>query len=77
MLILTRSPGANGQPGTTIQIGEDIWITVLRSKRGLVTLGVVAPPAVRILRDDCQTTVGKPYIGPPDNYSARGDGDGR
>lgn len=47
MLCLTRKDGQR------VQVG-DIVVQVLRSRRGAVRLGIIAPPSVPILRDDAK-----------------------
>ena len=44
MLVLTR------KRSEMIQIGEDIFIKVIRTGRSTVKIGIQAPPDVRILR---------------------------
>ena len=46
MLILTR------RIGETLQIGDDITVTVLDAKGTQVKVGVVAPKDVRVLREE-------------------------
>ena len=46
MLILTRKAGER------IQIGKDIWVTIRKIKAGRVSLGVEAPPGLKIDRKD-------------------------
>ena len=46
MLVLTR------KPGETIVIGDDIRITVVSLGPGRVKIGVVAPPSVRVDRQE-------------------------
>jgi carbon storage regulator len=47
MLVLSR------KPGETIQIGDNIWVTVLDMQRGRgIRLGIAAPPDVPILRTE-------------------------
>jgi carbon storage regulator len=48
MLILTR------RIGESIVIGEDVVVTVLRVKGGQVRLGVAAPAALRVRREELQ-----------------------
>ena len=44
MLVLSRKPGER------IQIGENIWVTVVRIGLNTVRLGIEAPQDVKILR---------------------------
>lgn len=46
MLILTR------RPGESIQVGEDIEISVLEIRGNQVRLGINAPPDVLVLRSE-------------------------
>ena len=46
MLVLTR------RVGETLRIAGDIKVTVIRLKNGAVALGVTAPDAVTILREE-------------------------
>jgi carbon storage regulator len=46
MLVLSR------KPRQALRIGEDIWITVLEIRRGIVRLGVEAPRDVSVLRSE-------------------------
>ena len=46
MLVLTR------KPGETIVVGDDIRITVVSLGSGRVKIGVVAPPSVRVDRQE-------------------------
>jgi carbon storage regulator len=46
MLILTR------KVGQTLCVGEEITVTVLRAKGYRVRLGIVAPPNVRVDREE-------------------------
>ena len=46
MLVLER------KPSQSISIGDDVRVTVVRTKRGSLRLGVVAPPHLRILRSE-------------------------
>lgn len=64
MLILTRRAGVTGALGTTTQIGDDVWIRILAVRNGQVKIGIIAPNDKRVLRDDCQHSLGKPYVGP-------------
>jgi carbon storage regulator len=48
MLVLSR------KPGTRVQIGDTIRITVLEIRGGRVTIGIEAPDAVRVVRDDAR-----------------------
>jgi carbon storage regulator len=50
MLILTR------KPGESIQIGDNIKITVLDDKHNQVKIGIDAPDEVEIWRDEIQET---------------------
>lgn len=46
MLILSRKPNER------LMIGDDIVVTVLEVQRGTVRLGVEAPPAVAVDREE-------------------------
>jgi carbon storage regulator len=46
MLVVTR------KAGEAIQIGDDIWIHIVRCTGGQVKIGIDAPPDVLILRDE-------------------------
>ncbi len=46
MLVLTRKVGEG------IRIGDDIAITVVEMKSGAIRLGIVAPPTVKIHRQE-------------------------
>ncbi len=46
MLILQR------YAGQSISIGKDIQITVLGQFRGAARIGIVAPPEIKIVRDE-------------------------
>jgi carbon storage regulator len=65
MLVLTR------KVGESIRIADSVTVTVLRTGRGLVRLGVEAPPQVRVLREELRrrlrndhTTPTQPGAGP-------------
>lgn len=49
MLVLSR------KRGETIQIGNDIYVTVVRIGPNNVRLGITAPKDVRILRSELET----------------------
>ena len=49
MLILTR------RPGETIQVGDDIEISVLEIRGNQVRIGINAPPEVLVLRSELLT----------------------
>lgn len=46
MLILTR------RRGESIMIGDQIKVTILRNRDGLIRLGIAAPKEVQILRPE-------------------------
>ncbi len=46
MLVLSR------KPREAIRIGEDVLITILEIKRGVVRLGIEAPRDVSVLRSE-------------------------
>lgn len=46
MLVLSRKPGER------VQIGEDIWITVIRIAPNTVRIGIEAPRNVSIIREE-------------------------
>jgi carbon storage regulator len=50
MLILTR------RPGETIQVGENIEISVLEIRGNQVRIGISAPPDVLVLRSELVST---------------------
>lgn len=52
MLVLAR------RPGESLVIGNDIVVTVLAVEGGAVRLGIVAPPAVAVLRQEVLQQVG-------------------
>jgi len=61
MLVLTR------KIGETIIIGENVHVTVESIERGKVRLGIVAPPAVRVDRQEiheqrAREAAGKPRV---------------
>lgn len=47
MLILSRKATER------IQLGDDVTITVVRTSKGSVSLGIDAPANVRIIRSEC------------------------
>ena len=49
MLILTR------KAGETIQIGDDVIVTVLGVQQGQVRIGVTAPKSVQVDRSEIRT----------------------
>jgi carbon storage regulator len=49
MLVLTR------KDGETLLIGDDVKITIVKSKSGSVKIGVEAPREVKVLRAELQT----------------------
>ncbi len=48
MLILQR------RPGQSINIGENIQITILRNSNGSTYIGIKAPKKIKILREELQ-----------------------
>lgn len=46
MLILTRKRGER------IRIGEDVQVVVTQMRRGMVRLGIMAPPGVPVFREE-------------------------
>ncbi|MGW8179132.1 MAG: carbon storage regulator [bacterium] len=46
MLVLTR------KVGESIQIGDDVVITITRNRGGTVSIGITAPQSVRIMRSE-------------------------
>jgi len=58
MLILTR------RPGESIQVGEDIEISVLEIRGNQVRIGINAPAEVLVLRSELVTT--KPTVPDPE-----------
>lgn len=46
MLVLTR------KDGETIVIGDNIKITVVKSRNGQAKIGIVAPPEVKVFREE-------------------------
>jgi carbon storage regulator len=59
MLVLTR------RIGEKIRIGTDVWIEVTRVVGNRVTLGIQAPPDIRIIRDELVVK------DPPENQQSR------
>lgn len=55
MLILSR------RPSETIQIGDDITVTVLTVKGNQVRIGIATPKEVRILREEVRDRVEEPH----------------
>lgn len=53
MLVLTR------RHGESIQIGENITVTVLEVRGEQVRIGIVAPRDIAIVRDDANETEGE------------------
>jgi carbon storage regulator len=51
MLVLTR------RPGESVTIGPDIRVVVLGLKSGQVRLGIEAPPAVAVHREEVYTRI--------------------
>lgn len=51
MLVLTR------RPGESVTIGPDIRVVVLGLKSGQVRLGIQAPPAVAVHREEIYTRI--------------------
>ena len=47
MLVLTR------REGERIRIGDDVWVTVLRTASGRVKIGIDAPRHVSVVRSEC------------------------
>lgn len=54
MLVLTR------RAGELIEIGEDVTIQVLRTKRNEVRLGIVAPANIPVLRQELAAKLHEP-----------------
>ncbi len=46
MLVLSR------KPQEAIRIGDNVWVTILEIKRGIVRLGIEAPRDVSVLRSE-------------------------
>jgi carbon storage regulator len=46
MLVLSRKSGER------IKIGDNVWITVVEVKRGVVRLGIEAPRDVSVMRSE-------------------------
>jgi carbon storage regulator len=59
MLILTR------RPGESIQVGENIEISILEIRGNQVRLGINAPPEVLVLRSELLDTSRPPDATPP------------
>ncbi|MSR58417.1 MAG: carbon storage regulator [Planctomycetaceae bacterium] len=51
MLVLTR------KMSQVIKLGEDISITVVRTSQGSVSLGIEAPPSIRIMRVEANESI--------------------
>ena len=58
MLILTR------RPGESIQVGQEIEISVLEIRGNQVRLGISAPPDVLVLRSELVNAAGTDTIQP-------------
>lgn len=56
MLILTR------RPGESIQVGDDIEISILEIRGNQVRLGINAPPDVLVLRSELLDTARTPTL---------------
>ena len=54
MLVLSRKTGEK------IQIGPDIWVTVVRIGPNTVRLGIEAPTTMNIVREELTLEGGKP-----------------
>jgi carbon storage regulator len=50
MLVLTR------KDGETLLIGDQVKITIVKSKNGSVKVGVEAPKDVKVLREELQSS---------------------
>ena len=59
MLVLSRKPGEQ------IVIGDNIRITVVNIGPGRVKIGVVAPPTVRVDRQEVHEAKRAEQVGPP------------
>lgn len=46
MMLITR------QTNESIRIGDDIIVTVVRIKDGTVRIGITAPPAINVAREE-------------------------
>lgn len=53
MLVITR------KDGETLLIGDNIKVTVVKSKSGTVRIGIEAPKEVKVLREELQTPISK------------------
>ncbi len=51
MLVITR------QPGDSLLIGEDIWVTVLEVSGDRVKIGITAPRSVSVMRSEVLETL--------------------
>lgn len=51
MLVLTR------KPGQSLFIGEDIKVSVMEIRGNQVRVGILAPPTVRIYREEIYTQI--------------------
>ena len=65
MLVLSRKPGEK------LVIGNDVTLTVLAVHGGRISLGIEAPPSVRIVRGELRDRADEPTIfwlpPPPDD----------
>lgn len=70
MLVLSR------RVGTTIRIGDDIYVTVVRVNRGRVLLGITAPQSLLINRIDGIPVPVKSCCDVPPIHDIGGEGGG-
>ena len=68
MLVLSRKPGQK------IVLGTNITLTVVAAQGGRVTLGVDAPPDVRVLRAELWDGADEPIIVRPAPAEGRPNG---
>ena len=58
MLVLSR------REGEAIQIGDDVWVTIVRIRGSAVRIGIEAPRSMKVLRDDLDEFEQPPELGP-------------
>lgn len=66
MLVLSR------REGEAIQIGDDVWVTIVRIRGSAVRIGIEAPRSMKVLRDDLEGYA-EPGEGDSSNPARTGD----